>query len=99
MNVLTEQMKEKFTIISNDKDKKEGLVEISSDHDYDTDKESVSSDSLPTQLKSKEVTIEQSVRPSLYHQNPLNFHHQMIMTLITKPKLILEITHFITSQS
>ena len=27
---LTEQMKEKFTIISNDKDKKEGLVEISS---------------------------------------------------------------------
>ena len=39
-------MKEKFTIISNDKDQKEGLVEISSDDDYDTDKESVSSDSL-----------------------------------------------------
>ena len=43
---LTEQMKKKFNVISNDKDKKEGLVEISSDRDYDTDNESVSSDSL-----------------------------------------------------
>ena len=45
---LKEQMKEKLNVISNDKDQKEGLIEISSDHDYDTDKESVSSDSLPT---------------------------------------------------
>ena len=45
-NEIIEQMKEKFNVISNDKDQKEGLVEITSDHDYDTDKESVSSDSL-----------------------------------------------------
>ena len=70
---LIEQMKEKFNIISNDKDQKEGLIEISSDHDYDTDKESVSSDSLHTQLKSKEVTIEQTVPSIIVSSKPPEF--------------------------
>ena len=70
---LTEQMKEKLNVISNDKDQKEGLIEISSDHDYDTDKESVSSDRLPTQLKSKEVTIEQTVPSIIVSSKPPEF--------------------------
>ena len=66
-------MKEKFNVISNDKYQKEGLVEISSNHDYDTDKESVSSDSLPTQLRSKEVTIEQTVPSIIVSSKPPEF--------------------------
>ena len=52
---------------------KEELVEISSDHHYDTDKESVGSDSLPTQLKSKEVTTEQTVPSIIVSSKPLEF--------------------------